>query len=287
VIELNELLRKIGVDPAKTVVMRHRPTAPDLMRALTWFAEEEPEVYNAYQSTHGERVEGALSRAAHLVSLLGYEPGKALFVGVYRVDGWRETTGEEWRKLETSKRLMELGDRGTRDGSIRLFSLILTDQLAAWKGRLVIEWPPPERSWWRWAARNRMPVSAIHEESILVRQIPSWNELVLTWAQLRALPKSWRATLAQWRGVYLILDRASGKSYVGSAYGRDNLLARWLSYATTGHGGNLDLKGRDPANFRFSILHLVAPDLPADEVIHIEGTWKDRLGTREFGFNKN
>ena len=287
-IELNELLRKVGVDPASSIVMRHRPTERDLRRALRWFAAEHPDVYNAYQCCHGERVEGALGRASHLVSLLGHEAGKALFVGVYRVDGWKEMLGKDWRKLATSKRLIELGDRGPRnDRRIHLFNLVCTEHLEAWKGKLVIEWPPPERAWWRWAGRNKMPVDAIHEESVLVRQMPPWNELVLSWPQLQALPRSWQEAIKQWRGIYLILDRTGGKSYVGSAYGDENILARWRSYGKTGHGGNVDLKGRDPAHFQFAVLERVSPDLPSDDVIRLEATWKDRLGTREFGLNKN
>lgn len=287
VIELNDVLRKAGIDPATTLVVRHRPTAPELRKALAWFAADEPEVYNAYQCYHGERVERALVRATHLVSLIGHRPAQALFVGIYEVGGWAETSGAEWRALETSRTLMELGDRGARDGPILVFDLVCTDLLAPWKGKLVVDWPPPERSWWRWAARNKMLVSAIHDESVLVPRMVAWNELVLTWAQLGALPRSWQTALAQWRGIYLILDRASGRSYVGSAYGAENLFSRWVAYASSGHGGNADLKGRDPTNFTFSILQLVAPDLPADAVIHLEGTWKDRLGTREFGLNKN
>jgi hypothetical protein len=39
--------------------------------------------------------------------------------------------------------------------------------------------------------------------------------------------------------------------------------------------------------FQFSVLERVSPDLPAEQVIELENTWKKRLGTREFGLNKN
>jgi hypothetical protein len=94
--------------------------------------------------------------------------------------------------------------------------------------------------------------------------------------------------LAEWRGVYLIFDEQDGRSYVGSAYGRDNLLGRWLTYARDGHGGNRELRERDPLGFRFTILERLAPDLPADEVIARENSWKARLHTRApFGLNAN
>lgn len=287
-IELNDLLEKNGLDPQKGMVIRHRPTQPELRKALPWLAAEDPDVYNAYQRDHHETVERALGRAAYVVSLIGHEPGKALFVGVYRIDGWKVITGKKWASLELSKRLMQLGlEPPAPMRRLRLFDLTCTEQLADCKGRLVVSWPPPERSWWRWASRNRMQVDAIHPESILVKQTPSWNEMVLTWVQLQSLPRDWKAAMAQWRGVYFIRDGVTGKGYVGSAYGRENILARWLAYARTGHGGNVDLKGLDPRNFTFAVLQRVAPDAPPEEVIRIESNWKDRLGTRRFGLNRN
>lgn len=287
-IELSELLQKVDLDPTTVMVMRHRPTEPDLRRALPWLAAEDHDLYNAYQCCHGARVESSLSRATHLASFIGNEPGTALFVGIYEVAGWTAMSGKTWRSMESSKKLLDLGDRGpAAERQLRLFDLKLTPKLAEWKGRLVLAWPPPERSWWRWASRNEFLVQAIHQESALVRTMPPWTELVLSWTELQALPRPWQTALAQWRGIYFILDRGSGKSYVGSAYGSQNILSRWRAYANTGHGGNVGLKGRDPSKFQFAVLERVSPDLPADEVIRLESSWKDRLGTREFGLNKN
>ena len=66
---------------------------------------------------------------------------------------------------------------------------------------------------------------------------------------------------------------------MGSAYGADNLLVRWLGYAASGHGGNTLLQERDHRNFRFAILQLVAPDEESDTVIRLEASWKKRLAT--------
>ena len=89
------------------------------------------------------------------------------------------------------------------------------------------------------------------------------------------------------RGVYLIFDESDQKAYVGAAYGKENILGRWLNYAKAGHGGNKKLRHRDPSSFRFSILQRVSPDMDAEDVIRFEGTWKDRLHTRDFGLNEN
>ena len=287
VIELNDLLGKVEIDPEHTMVMRHRPTEPKLRAALGWFAEEEPEVYNAYQRIHGERVEKSLSKAKHLASFIGHEPSKALFVGLYAVRTGERIAVSQWRKRPENQRLLALGHREPKRTHVRWFDLELTENLAPWKGRMVVSWSGIERSWWRWASRNVLTVSAIHEESALVRRMPEWTELVLSWAELKMSPRSWRAVLSQWRGVYLILDRLSGKGYVGSAYGPENIMTRWTHYADTGHGGNVELKRLDPQHFQFAILERVSPDMPADEVIRIEGTWKNRLGTRDCGLNRN
>ena len=80
---------------------------------------------------------------------------------------------------------------------------------------------------------------------------------------------------------------SNSKGYVGSAYGQENLLNRWLNYAVTGHGGNKQLRSRSPENFRFSILQRVSPDMDPDQVIQLEASWKERLHTRTFGLNDN
>jgi hypothetical protein len=172
--------------------------------------------------------------------------------------------------------------------SILWFDLSLTDWYAQWKGKLVVGWPPPERSWWRWAQRNTIPVLAVLEDCALDAAMPEWDRIVLSWDELKVLPRRWRAALSQWRGIYYIFDTSDGKGYVGSAYGRDNLLGRWIAYSRKGHGGNALLLQREPRNFRFTILQRLSPDLDADDVIRIEASWKERLHTRQpQGLNDN
>jgi hypothetical protein len=181
------------------------------------------------------------------------------------------------------------GIKATDDRSEVLeFTLPLTAWHKDWLGRLVIRWPGLERSWYRWADRNEFPVEAITEESLLAQKVPSWDQMILEWRELAILPTSWRAALSQWRGIYLIIDVSDGKQYIGSAYGLENILQRWLGYARTGHGGNRLLRERNPENFRFSILQRVSPDLDDASVISVESTWKERLATRvPMGLNEN
>ncbi len=157
------------------------------------------------------------------------------------------------------------------------------DFYAQWKGKLIIGWPPPERSWWRRAHKNVMLVDAVLEESALDAAMPEWDRINLSWEELAVLPMRWRAALSQWRGIYLIFDQTSGKSYVGSAYGEANLLGRWKNYAAFGYHCQ-----RDPQHSRFTILQRVSPDMDAEDVVRLEASWKDRLNTRApHGLNDN
>lgn len=168
------------------------------------------------------------------------------------------------------------------------FDLTPTGWQSEWTGRLIVRWPGLERSWYRWADRNEFRVEAIAEESVLVRALPPWDEIVLDWNDIALLPANWRDALRQWRGIYLVTDQSDRKQYVGSAYGAENVLQRWLNYARSGHGGNKLLRVRDPRNFRFCILQRLSPDLDHTSVIEIENTWKERLGTRvPHGLNDN
>ncbi|WP_374469146.1 GIY-YIG nuclease family protein [Phenylobacterium sp.] len=288
-IDLNTVLVANGIDPGSTLVARHRPQEPALRRVFTWIAAERPDLLRAYQQTHWVRMESAMTRARTVVSCIGHAPKQALFTGVYAIESFRRITHAEFWAIPENQELRTYGMQGLAPGAPEplLFDLRLTDRLAHWSGRLVLTWPGLERSWFRWAARNTIPVAAISEESQLVRAMPAWDELVLSWADLRLLPASWRAALAQWRGVYFIFDVRRQLGYVGSAYGAENLLGRWSNYAATGHGGNVRLRQSDPADLRFSILQRTSPDMAAEEVILLETRWKDRLHTREFGLNEN
>ena len=68
--------------------------------------------------------------------------------------------------------------------------------------------------------------------------MPEWDEIAFPWEELGVLPTRWKSALSQWRGIYYIFDGSDGKGYVGSAYGRSNLLGRWQAYAASGHGGS-------------------------------------------------
>ena len=286
-IELSDILVRQKYDPATVLVLRHRPKELKLRAALPRLAAEEPSVYNAYQQTQTPNVERAMEKAEYVASFIGHKPRKALFVGLYKNCGeprpltrdtyWKEPGNIELRKYTGS-------EYDENRPFVLWFNLELTEFCAQWKGRLVVTWPPPDRAWYRFPdqKKNRFPVDAVLEKDALVeKKMPPWRRLVLTWDELKTMPEAWQGKLKEWRGVYLIFDADGGKSYVGSAYGSENLYHRWRDYAKSGHGNNKHLKKpRDPTNFRFSILQRVSPDMSEANVIRLEYSWMKRLHTR-------
>jgi hypothetical protein len=292
-LDLALLLELAGIDPRQTLALRHRPLEPALRRILPTLAEEEPDLFNLYQRSHGPRAEAAVRRARYVAAFIGHEPAKAVFVGLYERTGERAITPEWSRQYADYQRLVGLGLSPWEEVDSRptalLFDLDLLDAMNNWKGRLVVGWPSSDRAWFRRLnEQNHFPVLAINQDSLLVSSVPRWQELCLAWSDLQALPSRWQAALSQWRGIYLVFDASDGKAYVGSACGGENILGRWRGYAASGHGGNLLLRDRDPRNFVFSIVQLLSPDVTPDEVVALESNWKTRLHTRHpHGLNAN
>lgn len=287
---LNDLLREKGIDPKHVLIFRHRPPEPDLDRVLPSLAVDKPDVFNAYQQAQGPVVEKAMQGAKHVASFIRHGAGRALFIGLYSIRSWKPITLRQYWRISANREMKEFGMRLKDEGrSSRLwFDLRLTEHFASWKGKLVVGWPPPERSWWRRANRKDYTVFAILEESALNDEMPDWDTLSLRWNQLAALPRTWQARLREWRGVYYIFDITDSRGYVGSACGKDNILGRWRNYAVSGHGGNKLLRRRNRDNLRFTILQTLARDTEPKEVIEQERKWKLRLHTRApLGLNDN
>lgn len=287
--EFNDLLEKAGIESSTCLVLRHRPKESVFRRQLPWLVAERPDVFNSYQQIQSPKCEEQMRRASHVASFIGHEAGKAVFVGLYRMQGIRELNHKQYLSIPAvqEERRIQNATSPPSKSVITWFELEMTDFHSDWKGKLIVRWPTPEIAWSRWAAPNSFVIEAIHGESLFAEVIPDWRELELTWDDLQTIPSAWREALRQWRGIYFIFDTLMGKGYVGSAYGADNLLGRWTNYAKTGHGGNRRLKECDPKNLRFTILERMSPDTVDEEVISRETSWKKRLHTRDYGLNGN
>ncbi len=285
----NELLEMVGINPTDTptLVLRHQPREKELRRVFAWIAQEKPELFNAYQNLQGDRVSKSMRKARYIASFIAMRADNAFFVGLYEAKGYAPKSKDELLRLPDVHNLVELGMGSEWPDEIYWHDLEPTELLAPFRFSLTIRWPGLARSWVRWADRNVFEVlpSPVAEE--IRTGMPNWDNLDLSWGELKNLPPSWRVRLSEWRGIYLIFDTATSQGYVGSAFGQENLMGRWLDYGKSGHGGNKLLRGRDPKNFRFTILQRVSPDMGSEEVQELEASWKRRLHAREYGLNKN
>lgn len=288
-LEFRNLLELAGYDPTEVLVVRHAPLEKPLRSVMPWLVVERPDLFLAYQRVQWQTLEKAMTKGKYVASFVGQEPVSATFAGIYKIGAWETLDYAGYQALPGNRELEELGMTGRTPEmpDCLAFELERAVDYADWIGRLVITWPKPYQQWWRWAERGTFAVAAVTPESRFVRDIPEWNEIVLSWPELQTLPAGWRSALAQWRGIYFIYDTRRSAGYVGSAYGEENILGRWRIYAQTGHGGNRELRQSDFNDLRFSILQRTSPDLEPADVIALEATWKARLHTRDHGLNRN
>lgn len=93
---LNDLLLVKSIHPQQVLVLRHRPSEPELNKVLPWLAAEKPDVFHTYRQTQGKKVGKAMTSASYVASFIGHEPGKALFVGLHSIGLSKPLTHEEY-----------------------------------------------------------------------------------------------------------------------------------------------------------------------------------------------
>lgn len=186
------------------------------------------------------------------------------------------------------------------------YKLTLLDNFCEYRKRLIIKLKKPIGR----DVYNKKYVSVqndlnpeIYEilPSQAIEDFPGFNNVLLTHKQLQYIYKNeapeWKRQLSSIKGVYCITDKSNGKIYIGSAYGDcAGLWQRWLNYANLDNltGGNKDfeeIKRKNPNyiidNFTYSILEILDPRTPDNEVVRRENFWKEVFKTRIFGMNNN
>lgn len=181
-------------------------------------------------------------------------------------------------------------------GENTLFQLKPVDLLKEYNGKLTIDWGKSARMWHQRGSSEKPIVSLLPDEK---KVFSGFEDLVLSYDELKDILsnptayEAWHAALSSVYAIYLIVDRETGKQYVGSAYGSGGLLGRWSCYVGTHHGNNklmheLICKYPERYNsFQFSILQILPKTLTADEVVAIESRYKRKLLSIEFGMNGN
>lgn len=298
---LTDVLEREGLAAGDVTVMLHSPRQPALMAVLPSLVRTRRAAMEAYQATHSAGAERTLGAGRPWVASfvkvgqdLPSSHSRMLFAGLYRNAGSRARSHADIMAdpevgflHEVYGTHQEFAAR-SEDDTHTWFDLTLTDRLAAMQGRLVVS-VRLTPNYVRLAENLDAPVRALHETSRFDAAPPDWRLWVLSAAELRALPPGWAARLREWRGVYLVtdrpIDRTYGARYVGSAYGKANLLGRWRTHVAGEAGVTAQLAARDPATFDFSILERVSPDMDVDTITALEHGWMRRLHTRTHGLN--
>lgn len=265
---LGSILASAGIDPSLALVIRHVSVrehddgTPGLHLDST---EDEILAYTAVQKTD-PRIFPAVPPATWVV---------------FRAEGGDRA--RLWRVLRNAGECKRSDIR-------RTFDLTVGDELDDLCDRLVIGWRSPRT--WRLHGTTAATYPVMEIADARPIPFPGFDALTLDHPQLLAVVRehryaAWRTALASVMGVYLITDARDGRHYIGKADGAENVLQRWAAYATTGHGGNVELRGLDPTSFRFSLLRVFDPATPRHVVDAAEGHFKHALDTRRHGLNRN
>lgn len=275
----NQLLRTADLDPAAVRLARHNGSTPAQRRQMRDAAYGLDVAFQRYQERQGkEQVIQQFRSARYLAGFLA-EPGTraTVFVGLWELKGERKE---------------RLGDPLSVNTPLDAPYIVEFDSTRLMKfdpyvGRLVIDWGDGMRAWVQRADKQEKPIIELRRERADPEFI-GFTRFKWVLGEVESLYSSWVEILRYARGVYMVVRRDTGEQYVGSAYGADGFYGRWCGYAD-GHGGNAALKElKAPASaFDVSILEVVGSAATVEEIIDREGLWKEKLGTRTKGLNRN
>ncbi|WP_027128614.1 GIY-YIG nuclease family protein [Fusobacterium perfoetens] len=139
----------------------------------------------------------------------------------------------------------------------------------------------------------------IYKSAYKGEKFPGIENINHTYKQLRIVYdnklEDWKNILSNIKGIYLLTDTKTGKHYVGSAKGVDSIYGRWSNYIYGFDGGNKELiklrkeEGEEyfKENFKFSILEVFGMSFEDKNIEAKESLWKEKLMSRQFGYNSN
>ena len=175
------------------------------------------------------------------------------------------------------------------------FEYVNLEKYDKYLGRLIVRFKNTAQNMIRKAESviNECEIYQILPDAFDNDLFPGYDKVNITWKELkRVIEKdNWKTALQNQKGVYLITDKSNGKNYVGSAYGENMILGRWIEYVKTGHGGNVGLKKLPfdyiKKNFKYSILDIYKSTTDDQTILERESWWKDVLESRKYGYNEN
>ena len=236
----------------------------------------------------------AFKHCKYVVSFIGGERNSGRFFGVFENLGI--INGNELPGY--SKALEPYCVPQDRENEYKL-NLHRLEEYDKYKDRLIIDWNVP-RGWYNsYGNVKSKPVIKILPFNF-VKDFPGLMNVKLKFGELKKItenPEShleWYDSFTRLQAVYLILDNKTGAQYIGTTYGESGLWQRWSEYVrTNGTGGNKELlallKTRPDFynDIQFSILEVLTKTADQKFCTERESNWKEKLGSRTFGLNKN
>lgn len=273
----NHLLNGAGLNPGEVRLLRHRHLR-EYHRSMYHDAIHRHPRFDQYQSGQGNPTVITQMRSAAVIAAFVADPaGSTVFVGLWRVSGSRKPAPPDPYMT---------AHRPSHSTSATILLERMTE-LEQYCGRIVIDWGGGERAWVQYAARQDKEIIEIRrkaEEPLF----PGFSRFAWRLHDIDALPPAWLEALRTSRGVYLLVDRESGAQYVGSATGEDGFVGRWRCYSD-GHGGNTAMRqlARSAEEYDVRILETVGSGASDDDICDLESLWKNKLGSRASGLNRN
>lgn len=238
--------------------------------------------YKLFLKWQSEQSNAIMKNVDYLIVFLGEEHCECRFVGVFRNYGPLYSTGK----------------------GMSVYNLREIEGFEVLKDVVVIEWGKATRSWMQnWSTSKEVKRIEQVNDRDGIPLFTRYEDVVLSLPQLRKVveDKEWRSKLECLNCVYLILDKANGKQYVGVTYknvkpgSKNGILSRWAEYAQTGHGNNkllvekITKEGLNYAeqNFQWTILETLPLNVTPKVAIDRESLYKEKFGTREHGYNEN
>ena len=279
ILYFSDVLRKVGLDPAKVKLIRH---------ALTDKGFKSCYDKNMVLEYTRQQKSGFSKNYDYWCVFISGKGTLAELFACYRVGNSVPDTPDAMPKDFPHPEWFQ--------GENAYFDLEHIDLLKDYEGRLTIDWGNSARMWHQKGTTEK-PIVAIQADEKKV--FSGFENLILTYDELKEIVENptiyeaWHTALSSVNAIYLIVDQETGKQYVGSAYGKDGLLGRWSCYVNSLHGNNKLMKELICAyperyhHFQFSILQILPKTVTDDEVIQTESLYKKKLLTVPFGMNDN
>lgn len=237
--------------------------------------------YALFKEWQSEQSDSIMKNVDYWVVFLAEEGCEGRFIGVYRNYGPKRATGNGFSE----------------------YTIEEVEGFEGLKDKVVIDWGKG-RSWmqnWQ-STKNVRRIDQVNTGNDIPYFI-RYEDVILSFSQLQKVveDKEWKSKLESLNCVYMILDKETGKQYVGVTYKdmkpgiKNGILGRWTEYAKTRHGNNkllvalLAEKGISYAdqNFQWTILETLPLNVTPKVAIDRESLYKKKFGTREHGYNEN